>query len=500
MRKKQKNHRIIDKIRLLLDDSRVGFERSKPTLTSLAFFISVLFVYVAFVPVSAQDLPASVTIKPSLNLTIPTDTVTLTLDPTTAPFASKSIDITVGTNNPAGYWLTMSSVGTDNTSLVNTADSSKTIPTLTSSTSEADFPANRWGYRIGVDNSSNYLPYTFGMTIGSNGSRVNNDTTTLTLASKVDYLTTPGDYEQIFSIQALPNITQYYMQDIKDYEIPASQICNEQTPTIVIDKRDEQAYTIQRLPDGNCWMLDNLNLDLTSRTVAENLTTENTNASTEALNYLLNGGGTTTNKWAVNGLTFANWTDVDSYESPLVNKNGSCNTTSVYPCTYNGAYTSNTILSTLTPNVSTFGLGFGKIGIYYNYCAASAGSYCYEARGTASGSAEYDICPSNWRMPSSGDNGDFTNLCKAMTDSDCDGTTASVATNSSSLQYRLSLLLSGDYYDKTTKRQGANGVFWQSGYSSASAMNILFIGPESFRTGSGYNRHGGASVRCLLQE
>ena len=53
-----------------------------------------------------------------------------------------------------------------------------------------------------------------------------------------------------------------------------------------------------------------------------------------------------------------------------------------------------------------------KFGIYYNLCAASAGSYCYNSsynpytNGIVDGVIE-DICPKGWRLPTGGDSGDF---------------------------------------------------------------------------------------------
>ena len=58
------------------------------------------------------------------------------------------------------------------------------------------------------------------------------------------------------------------------------------------------------------------------------------------------------------------------------------------------------------------GAGSNKVGVYYNYCAASAGSYCYdESKGT--GNASYDLCPAGWRMPTSGSSGEYKALYTA---------------------------------------------------------------------------------------
>ncbi len=405
----------------------------------------------------------------------------------------------------------MSSTGTNNTSLINTVDDSKTIPTLSSSTSEADFPVNKWGYKVGTDTSSNYLPYTSGVTIGSNSGRVNSDTTTLNIASKVDYLTTPGDYKQTFTFTALPHVTQYYMQDLDDATL-ANQVCVKDAPSIVIDNRDEQAYMIQRLDDGKCWMLDNLNLDLTNKTIVDNLTTVNTHADAASLKSLKEGNRTNCgeedcSRYATSGLTLSSyWTDGKN-SIPLVQKTGTCSTTSNYPCTYNGSYTSNAVMSTLTPSQSTFGLGSGKIGVYYNYCAASAGNYCYNADGASADlNIDYDICPANWKLPSGGADAssDFNTLCKIINNgTSCGEGVAMNGNNSGSFQYKLSTPLSGwGGSNYMGYRQGDYGRFWSSNRSvndNTKAFVIRTFSDAVLPHETDY-RTNGNSVRCLLQE
>ena len=132
------------------------------------------------------------------------------------------------------------------------------------------------------------------------------------------------------------------------------------SPTLAIDSRDSDLsqghpYVIQKLADGNCWMLDNLDLDLTSATVVGRLTEENTNASDLSLSYLRNGGGSATDQWAKDGLLVGNWGGSNSYSQALVNRGGICQDTQamcLYPYqkgtyggqTYDGVYTNATII------------------------------------------------------------------------------------------------------------------------------------------------------------
>ncbi|MBR3169575.1 hypothetical protein IKF23_04040 [Candidatus Saccharibacteria bacterium] len=497
-------------------------------IIALTIFFSMIGVLFS-APISATDIPTSVTIKPSLGLTLSSSSVVLNLDPTTNPFDNETVNIVVGTNNPTGYWVTMSSNNND-TSLINTNDTTKTIPTLVSNTSEADFPANHWGYKVSNnsgtgDSNTDYLPYVSGATIASNNTKVNNDTTNLTIASKIDYLSVPGLYKQTFNFTALPHITNYYMQDLSNPTL-AQEVCRTDAPSIVMDKRDEHPYLIQRLADNHCWMLDNLDLDLTNESIVANLTTENTNIDTtndpNALDYLKNGGGTASDKYAILGLEYHNWTGPGmtplspshSYSQPLVNRSGKCdpskNTTTAHnwPCAgkwQDASYTNNTVIDTADTSNTKYNYGPGsyKIGTYYNYCAASAGTYCY-GNGINAGippensSPTSDICPAGWHIPSSNSssNGDYRTLCSAIKGSDCTGVNTMVATDPTSLQYQLSMPISGAYSDGTAYRQGHLGLYISSTYYNERFIYTFsnYLSEVSFPSNA---RNMGMFIRCV---
>ncbi len=493
-------------------------------LTIFFSMIGVLF----FAPTSATNIPTSVTIKPSLGLTLSSSSVVLNLDPTTNPFDNETVNIVVGTNNPTGYWVTMSSNNND-TNLVNTNDITKTIPTLESNISEADCPANYWGYKISSnsstgDSNTNYLPYVSGATIASNNTKVNNDTTNLTIASKIDYLSVPGLYKQTFNFTALPHITNYYMQDLSDPTL-AQEVCRTDAPSIVMDKRDEHPYLVQRLKDNHCWMLDNLDLDLTNESIVANLTTENTNIDTTndpyALESLKNGARSNGDKYATAGLEYHNWTGAGmtpvspnySFSQPLVNRSGRCDPSknSGTPCVgkwQDASYTNNTVIDTANASNTKYNYGPGsyKIGTYYNYCAASAGTYCYGDNTSAgtppeNSSPTSDICPADWHIPSDngGTNGDYITLCSAIKGSACadaNWNTMSI-TDSTSMQYQLSTPLSGYYLNNSAHEHGSFSTFWSSTYGNSLGMSRLAIRPSGVHPRGLNYRNTGGSIRCV---
>ena len=234
------------------------------------------------------------------------------------------------------------------------------------------------------------------------------------------------------------------------------------TATTVIDNRDSEEYLVQRLADGKCWMLDNLRLDLTNSTILNGLTTSNTHVDSASLTSLKSGNRSAGNQYASSG--FVKW---DSSSSSSV---------------YNQAKANADYKDTTT---TSYGEGSGKIGVYYNYCAASAGSYCYDS-GAGTGNASYDLCPAGWRMPTSGSSGEYQALYTAY------------SSDVASFLNALSTPLSGFFYDGSANYQGTDGYFWSSTYINAYSMYRLYVNSSNVNPFGSYNRYYGYSVRCLL--
>ena len=240
----------------------------------------------------------------------------------------------------------------------------------------------------------------------------------------------------------VPNIT--YMQDITSSN--KATVLSSLTPGkayYLRDNRDEEPYCVSKLADGNLWMLDNLRLG-GSTTIA--LTPSDTNI---ASNYTL-PASSTGNFYTTNGYTTA------------------------------GVYTGDK--NTIT---TSYGNGSGKIGVYYNYCAVSAGTYCY-ASGSGTGNVEHDICPKGWRMPTGGSSGEYQALYAAY---------SSDATN---FRNALSTPLSGYFNYGATDAQSFRGYFLSSTYYDSGSMYYLYVDPSEVSfTGHG-TRLTGSPLRCLL--
>ena len=266
--------------------------------------------------------------------------------------------------------------------------------------------------------------------------------------------------------------------------------------TYVYDNRDNNVYLVKRLVDGRCWMLDNLALDLTDSDVESAMldsTDTKTNASYQTLDYLFNGGGSS----PYTNYAVANANSSNYYDRPAIAKSGTCNDAYCVNNPTSGNWTYDSVTQTTVNNVNSYAQG--KIGIYYNFCAASAGSYCYTSGNavddpnTAIDAAE-DICPSGWRMPTGGaistsgynnGGGEFQNLYNKYN-------------NAKLFQEALSAPLSGYFYNGKAYYQGYYGGFWSSTWSNGNYMYDLYVYPTGVYPQDNYIRSYGFSMRCIL--
>ena len=237
------------------------------------------------------------------------------------------------------------------------------------------------------------------------------------------------------------------------------------TAKFVTDSRDGEEYIVQRLADGKCWMLDNLRLDITDSSVLSNLTTSNTHVDSASLISLRNGNRSAGDRYATSALS--NLTDGNLYSIPLANAD----------------YKNNTATS--------YGLGSGKIGVYYNFCAASAGNYCFgdgaDPGRNASGNAEYDLCPYGWRMPTGGSSGEYQALYVAY------------SSDYTSFMNAFSTPLSGTFGQGSVGYQGQGGFFWASTYQNIRwGMTILLVNTSIVHADNDEGRDFGDSMRCVF--
>lgn len=242
-------------------------------------------------------------------------------------------------------------------------------------------------------------------------------------------------------------------------------------PSIVFDTRDDTKYHVKRLSDGNCWMLDNLALDLNNQTVINSINLTNTNVVDEAtLTSLKSGNRAAGAKYATSGLNGYNWTSGSDNSVPRAN---------------------NQYKDEVSQGSISTGGGFNKDGIYYNFCATSAGSYCYGdtsgSSGTSAGDATEDICPKGWRLPTgkATESGEYYNLYGYYNDATL-------------FRTALSLPLSGIMDSNGVSNRGSYGYWWTSTRGDDGNMYVLNANSSYVNRASGYyGRYRGFSIRCV---
>lgn len=164
---------------------------------------------------SAESSTIDVTVNPSIS--IATDAIGSTINIPILPTFSgiqntKDLAVNVSTNNPTGYTLTMSSA-TDDTNLVNTDNSSLTIPSTTNTYAAPDvLDNNTWGASVwttGQDTSSTTFsmipPLSVPLTINATAEPANTSMTTLTFGAKVDTSLAAGTYTNTVVFTATTN-------------------------------------------------------------------------------------------------------------------------------------------------------------------------------------------------------------------------------------------------------------------------------------------------------
>ena len=455
---------------------------------SLTAILLSFFIFPSFVSESSYADPVPPAADPSISI-VPAGGINLVMTPIAGSggtFGTAIANVTVNTSNTTGYTFTMNTETTDtdlkNSKVDYTTHPDQKITNLTTTTTATDFPLNKWGYNVhkagtyikGAANT--YVPVP--NSSSSDADRqievtdaAGSNNYTFAYGVKANLNLPSGDYSTtlVFSATANP------LPTMQNFDYAACQALTANQPITLYDERDNEQYIIAKLADDNCWMLDNMRLDLTNSTVLNSLTTDNTNADSASLTSLKSGNRAADNRYASSG--FEIW--------------DSSHTTNQYNQAKANADYKNT-------TTTSYGAGSGKIGVYYNYCAASAGNYCYDS-GTGVDDtstlqdAQYDICPKNWRMPTGGSSGEYQALFTAYNNNQ-------TATDSGSLQYNLSTPLSGYFYSSSTTNRGSYGYFWSSTWYSANYMIRLYLGASNVNSSDTSTRRFGFSVRCMVNK
>ena len=267
------------------------------------------------------------------------------------------------------------------------------------------------------------------------------------------------------------------------------------------DKRDGKYYWIAKLPDGNCWMTQNLDLDLNGRTLK-------TTDSDVSSNWTFSGSWyNSADQGSTSYSAIQGW-DLGEYVKTSPTATTSCTSYSdLSECTSQftsvagkTAYTTDVNGGKLpAENVAVSGSNYDAhylVGNYYSWPAATAGS---GNNVSSSGDATDSICPANWRLPlgSSTYNetpGSFYYLLNQY------GLTSSPTSGNNNIATSPLYFVRSGYvssYSSYLYNAGSNGSYWSGRADSSNRAYYLYFDSSSVIPLHITGRHYGYSVRCV---
>ena len=417
-------------------------------------------------------------------------------------FSSSAATLSVSTNNETGYSLYLSTANGESTLASLNPSMTNTIGAVSGTVEESGFGDNTWGYNLSEGTPSGSLTYqavpsdsTVQQGFGSEGPTAS-DTYTLTFGTKVNTSLPSGTYSNqvVVSVVAnpayVPNLTQISnMQDM------TTEICNASTvgqTNRLTDTRDGKLYWVAKLADNQCWMTQNLDLDLKA---SEPLTSADSDISESR-------GSWTPTDTQDNTTGFSSYYGTQSFDPGMYVYNlanwNSCNYFTSTSCT-NWTNVSNMSPMTEIRDESTDIVDTGSntydahylAGNYYQWNTATAGTGGSDVTTQYQDAAD-SICPKGWKLPSHGNTNDTNDFYGLTTDIDV--TTGAILAKAPYYfipagYVRSGSLLSAGYY----------GLYWSStARSSNYAYYLSFLSGDVYPSSS-YFRYNGQSVRCLAR-
>ena len=318
------------------------------------------------------------------------------------------------------------------------------------------------------------------------------------------------------------NGSYYAMQDM------SHDICNSvtrtgaETTTQLVDIRDNNLYYVTKLADGNCWMTQNLDLDIGGTNVAA-LTSENTDLSTTTSGsgiYNAAGGYTQNDGiWT--------WTPSDSAvtSSHVISNNSvpgwsnqsalpySAEGGDVYYYTSNGAggdTTFSSLQACKDANHTEADCKHYHRGNYYNWTAAVASNSSGDFTTNLTQAAN-SICPKNWRLPVASNSNQSIFEFGDLLYTAYNIATAKQGTNiTDQISYTtdgfndirkapLWFVRSGRISSTTLYDAVHYGYYWSSTVASGSSAYGLNFYNSGVWPAYSLDRGGGRSVRCIAR-
>ena len=482
------------------------------TLTISAISFGVIYVanilltnYNAFASNTGVGMHAS--IGSAYTMEISSNNVALEIVPSVeGTFKSDYTTVSTYTNTNDTCTVVMTTSSTD------LASGDNVIPTLEESAPEATFANDHWGFRVGSTGDFNTISeentiVTYNEATGNDGNN-----TSVYFAAKLTPETKAGTYTNTVTFAATCASSgggdpKVYMQNITEATL-ASLMPNVGDSTTLYDSRDEKAYTVAYLADGNYWMTQNLDHDIDT-IFNYNSTNTDIPSSWTPVRATYPTAVSGTSAWCVggtwnsqDGYCESNYTP-ESYDPGNLYWNGTESDYSDWGSYYDSCdHTSNTPVCNETLNpIATYTTNAGTpttqyhIGNYYNWNAAVAMNDTSSLT-TYGQIVDQSICPAGWTLPRVvDDNNTFYALWNEY------GFSSSSINGSDKLwQSPLYTVASGSW-DGILNAVGYGGAFWSPvTYESYNSHDAFFTVDGGVSTFSDDVRYVGYSVRCIARK
>ena len=450
---------------------------------------------------------ANLNVESAVAITLP-DTVAIDVTPTPdGTFSSSNVNLSVSTNNNSGYALYFATTGDDNHMHSQNQATTETIAPVSGSVTQATFANNTWGYNLraaseGDANASTQYQAvpTSGDTALKTTSAPSNDSYNLTFGAKVNTSIPSGTYTNTVAVSVVANPPLVAdMTSLSTMQEMTPEVCEATevgTVARLTDARDQKQYWVTKLADGNCWMTQNLDLDLST---SKALTPDDSDVSsnwtpTRSTTTSIFSNTTNTEQYSWDPGYWVK-SDPDGYSNYCGSSSGitsfndadctSAGWTNVSSMTPMDDGTTNTVISGNTYNAHYL------VGNFYQWNAATAGT-----GGTITSQEATDsICPKGWRLPTSKSSGEYQALMAAYNiTSNTDSTTRIT-------QSPLYFHPSGNVSSGSLRYAGDSGYYWSStAYSSTNSAYGLYFGSGYVDPSNISSRYYGFSVRCLASQ
>ena len=422
-------------------------------------------------------------------------------------FSSSAASLSVSTNNETGYSLYLSTANGESTLASLNPSVTDTIGAVSGTVEESGFGDNTWGYNLSEGTPSGSLTYqavpgdsTVQQGFGSEGPTTS-DTYTLTFGTKVNTSLPSGTYSNqvVVSVVANPGYVVDYFNGISTMQEMTTEVCQTAAANETArlrDTRDGKLYWVAKLADGNCWMTQNLDLDLDS---SKPLTPADSDISDSRGSWTPTDTQDNTTGFSSNDYYSTQSFNPGMFVYNLANWN-ICNYFTSTSCT-NWANVSN--MSPMTEirdestdivdtNSNTYDAHY-LAGNYYQWNAATAGTGGSDVT-TQYQDATDSICPKGWRLPSRGSSSTTGNELYELT-------TSTGATTGVILAEAPYYFIPAGYVNSGSLNYAGNsGYYWSStAYSSTDAYNLYFYLSYVNPSSNYYSRYLGRSVRCLAR-